>query len=280
MSGATDEPEDSDGPGDPSYEKPTDLVALRELLDRCNAWLEEHDRRLLIGLDEYEEFDRKIGEGVFTVDLLGAFRSSIQAHRRITWIYTGSHEIDELTNAVWPSFLVSTRTVEVKLFSPQETHTLLTDPVSHAKQWRGVEENRPRFPVEFWGTDREGVGGIERIYRETIGWPHLVQALAETCSRLVIDAETDRISPDLLERAIEQAVDDHTNVLSLLVRYESELPGEYDYLLGFRQNETQPPPSDPALHRSLRRRMMVEETEDGQWRMKVPLMRRWLIARG
>ena len=62
---------------------------------------------------------------------------------------------------------------------------------------------------------------------------------------------------------------------------ESVLPGEWEYLSAFRKQETQPPPEDDAITRSLRRRLLVsEEGEGGLWRLRVPLMRRWLLKRG
>jgi hypothetical protein len=76
-----------------------DLADLFGSLSACNQLLEKEDRRLLLSVDEYENIDKKIGEGVFSEDLLATFRESIQSHRRITWIFAGSHEITELVNA-------------------------------------------------------------------------------------------------------------------------------------------------------------------------------------
>ena len=53
----------------------------------------------MIGIDEYEQIDTKIGEGVFPKDLLATIRESIQQHRQIIWLFAGSHEIAELTHA-------------------------------------------------------------------------------------------------------------------------------------------------------------------------------------
>ena len=65
------------------------------------------------------------------------------------------------------------------------------------------------------------------------------------------------------------------------MRRESRLPGEWEYLSAFRKQETQPPPQDEAMARSLRRRLLVaEEGDAGPWRLRVPLMLRWLIKRG
>ena len=59
---------------------------------------------------------------------------------------------------------------------------------------------------------------------------------------------------------------------------ESRLPGEWDHLRGFLRRDTQPPPSDESPSRSLRRRLLVID-EGGAWRLRVPLMPRWLRQR-
>jgi hypothetical protein len=64
-----------------------------------------------------------------------------------------------------------------------------------------------------------------------------------------------------------------------LMRPDEAAPAEWDYLRGFREQETQAPPPDDEVRRALRRRLLV--TEDGEaWRLRVPLMRRWLRQRG
>ena len=83
----------------------------------------------------------------------------------------------------------------------------------------------------------------------------------------------------LPERALDRAVVRGHTVLHQLMRGESTLPGEWDYLAAFRSRSTQPPPVDEAVVRSLRRRLLVAE-DDGEWRLRVPLMERWLRQRG
>jgi hypothetical protein len=55
--------------------------------------LEKADRRLILALDEFENIDSKIGEGVFSADLLATIRESIQSHRRLIWLSAGSHPL-------------------------------------------------------------------------------------------------------------------------------------------------------------------------------------------
>jgi AAA domain len=250
------------------------LTAMFDELARANAQLADQKRRLLLAIDEYESIDEKIGSGVFTLDLLATLRESIQAHRRITWIFAGSHDIGELKHATWSSYLVSARTIEMPLFSEAETRLLLTEPMSRSPLWSSEEDKRPRFPAGFWGD-----GGVERIHREAGGWPHLVQLLAETTVDLVNESGAREADAALLERASARAIVRGDTVLRQLLERECTVPGEWDYIAGFRRNDAQPPPVDEAVYRSLRRRLLVVE-KNGLWRLQVPLMQRWLRERG
>ena len=251
-----------------------DLLQLFSSLEEANDKLEAADRRLLLSIDEYENLDRKIGEGVFPEDLLATLRESSQTHRRITWIFAGSHEITELPNARWASYLVSARTVEVKPFTAAETRLLLTEPLKYSKLWPKDDPTRPRFTPGFWGE-----GGIERIHAETGGWPHLVQLVAETVVDLLNDDQRSSADAEILERALDKAIVRGHTVLYELMRGESTLPGEWDYLAAFRHRSIQRPPDDQTVDRSLRRRLLVAE-DGGEWQLRVPLMERWLRQRG
>jgi len=254
-------------------ERPADLKGLERFLEGAQNRLDAEDRRLLLAIDEYENLDSKIGEGALSEDLLAVIRESIQTHRRLIWAFAGSHGIDELVHAPWTSYLVSARTIEVTAFEPAETRLLLTEPLKHSSLWRASGAEPPRFEPGFWGE-----GGIERIHAEAGGWPHLVQLVAETVVDLVNDAGGASVDSALLERALDRAVVRGNNVFLELLERESRLSGEWDYLREFRRAETQPVPADEALERSLRRRRLVVE-EDGRYRLRVPIMARWLRQR-
>jgi len=136
-------------------------------------------RRLLLALDEYEMLDAKLREGVFTQDLLATLRESIQSHRRIIWAFSGNTDITELAGADWTSYLISVRTLAVPLFTPEETHLLLTQPLKHSALREDAKAKSALFWREFWGE-----AGIARIHAESGGWPYFVQLIAETAVRL------------------------------------------------------------------------------------------------
>jgi hypothetical protein len=130
------------------------------------------------------------------------------------------------------------------------------------------------MPPEFWGD-----GGIERIHTEAGSWPHLVQLIAETTVDLLNDESTRQVDATLFERVLDRSIVRGHNVIYELMRRESTIPGEWEYLSAFRIRAMQPPPDDETLQRSLCRRLLVVE-ENGDWRLRVPLMGRWLRERG
>ena len=146
----------------------------------------------------------------------------------------------------------------------------------YSSLWRDDDPSHPRpgFRSGFWGE-----GGIERVHTEAGGWPHLVQLIAETIVDILNDEAGKQVTSSLLERALDQAIVSGQNVLHELLYRESGLPGKWEYLSKFRVRETQPQPDDEAIVRSLRRRLLVEE-ESSEWRLRVPLMSRWLRKRG
>lgn len=225
------------------FAEPADLPNLMRFLAWCDGELGHNKGRLILAIDEYEMIDTKIGAGVFGPDLLATLRESIQTHRNVTWVLAGSHEIAELKNAEWASYLVSARTVEVLPFTPAETRQLLTDPVRHSGLWRDASK-RPRLPVEFWGEGR-----IEQIHADACGWPHLVQLLAETAVDLVNAKGTAAVSDELYQRVRERAIVRGDTVLRQLVEGECMLPGEWEYLSRFRRVEGQPP-DDERVYRA------------------------------
>lgn len=198
----------------------------------------------------------------------------MQDHRRIFWILAGSRSPAELAGAPWTSYLVSANELVVPLFSLEETRELLTEPMKYSTLYKDPAK-RPRFEPSFWGER-----GIEKLHEEAGGWPHLVQLLAQNAVQLVNQEGRSGLDAELFEKVCGKAVDQGNIVLTELLDKESQIDGEYDYLRQFRRNEEQDPPTDLAIDRSLRRRWLVTETPEGKYRLRVPLMRRWLQARG
>ena len=249
-----------------------DLDGLYRRLSHANEFLKSNDSRLAVALDEFENIDRKIGEGVFPLDLLSTFRESIQNHRRLIWAFVGSHHITELIYAEWPSYLVSAQTIEIPPFSLAETLLLLTDPLKESPLYKD-DARRPRFDPGFWGE-----GGIKWIHDQTAGWPHLVQLLASTAVDLANESVADRLDQKMLEEAGKRSLVLGDTVLRQLINGETKSSQEAMYIARFRREKTQPAPENDAVLTLLRHRQIITE-EAGAWRLKVPLMQQWLESR-
>jgi len=257
-------------PDEPLGDRPTDLPTFIHFLSMCNECLAHNDKRLLVALDEYRMLDDKLGVGVLTEDLLATLRESIQTHRQLIWMFAGSDHITQLRHAPWTSYLISVRTIEVPMFSPEETRLLLTEPMKYSTLWKPDDPARPCFAADFWGAD-----GIARIHSESGGWPALVQSLAGALVDATNEAGGRPIDGAMFEQALERVLVREGNLFHELLVNECQEPGEWDYLRAFARSETQPPPGDEAVSRSLRRRLIVAE-DAGSWRVRVSLMARWL----
>jgi hypothetical protein len=252
---------------------PATLVELGTVLTTLNDRLGDEGRLLLIGLDEYEYLDAMLAEQALPQGLPALFRTSIQEHRNLIWVFAGSHQVRELKNATWPSALISVRTIEIDRFTAEETDTLLTHPLEHSKLWPAGSPDRPTFEPEFWGPD-----GIQRLRDMADGWPHLVILLAEICVNLVNQRNAEYVTDELFEAAVQKAVVQGDNVMIQLLQNESQLPGEWDFLLGFKNQKTQPLPESAAIVSSLQRRSLIQ-IEDDHVLLRVPLMQLWMEKR-
>jgi hypothetical protein len=77
-----------------------------------------------------------------------------------------------------------------------------------------------------------------------------------------------QVTSSLTERALDRAIVSGHNVLYELLRRESALPGEWEYLSKFRIRETQPPPNDETIAQSL---TSPVAGQGGGWPMAVKL---------
>ena len=107
----------------------------------------------------------------------------------------------------------------------------------------------------------------------------MLQLIAETLVDFLNNEGASAVTPDLMERALDETSVGGQNVLNQLMRGECSVSGEWEYLSAFRRVEEQNAPRVEAIRESLLRRQLVLATGDG-WRLRVPLMARWLRLRG
>ncbi len=259
----------------------TDLATFSTALRRLQSHLETTARRVFISLDEYELMDERIAAGAMSVRLLAALRDAIQSHRRIRWLFSGVHHFSELPGAEWSSYLTAFRQVNVRPFSMPETHQLLTEPMRHAQAFGDRTPAMAGFFLEtgFWP---EPI--IARIQHETQGWPALVQGVAKQVITLCNRAKVLRPTDEILEGALDAVLDSMATTFQQLLLFSGSLQDTEkragEYLRGFRTADTLPLPTDGDIRRLLERHELMTATETGEWRLRVPLMLRWMRKRG
>ncbi len=242
-----------------------DLSEFYNYLKWCNVELGKQNKKLIIMVDEFEMIDRKIGEKVFEIGLLDTFRESIQNHRNITWMFVGCNYINRLKNAEWSSYFISLQSIYVNMFTFEETITLLTEPLKNSSL-----KEVGYFDPSIWERHI-----LEKIYAETAGWPHLVQLVAEICITNLNESDSGYINEIILENSFNEAIDKGRNVFNQLLKNESGISGEWEYLNSFSKNEFQKIPDDMDIRESIKTRELIKEAE-GMWSIKVPLMKRYL----
>lgn len=272
------------------FDTPADLPALAAFLRKVNDALENADRRLLSGLDEYEVLDEKIGKGAIAEDVLALMRDAIQQHRRIRWLVSGVHHFGDLTRARWSSYLTAFQTVEVRPFSPEETHQLLTDPLRHAAAFSGRTPPDADFFRDFWHA-----GAVERIYHESQGWPALAQGIAREVVRICHRTQSLKSTPEILEKALDDVLESMSGTLTeLMLQGVPDPPdGEPDSEAraleraagawlrnSFRTADEALAPADDRIRKLLTRHELIADPHASDWKLRVPLMLRWLKKRG
>jgi hypothetical protein len=86
------------------------------------------------------------------------------------------------------------------------------------------------------------------------------------------------VTDELFEEVRKAAVISGDSVMIQLLKNESTTPGEWDYLLRFRNSDILPLPDNDAIRKSLLRRLLVT-ISDNQVRLRVPLMHQWIRER-
>ncbi len=142
------------------------------------------------------------------------------------------------------------------------------------EKWKKDDPKRPGLRRSFGA--KMAFNGFDN---QAGSWPHLVQLIAETIVDLVNDSDKTQADDTIFEQALNQSIVKGHNVLYELMHGECKLSGEWEYLAAFRRKASQPIPDNEALYRSLKRRLLVVE-ENSEFRLRVPLMERWLKERG
>jgi len=132
------------------------LVFRRQFLPQVAEALGE--RRLLLLFDEFEVLEERIRDGELSPRILPYLRSLIQHERWVSFIFAGTHRLDELTRDYWSVLFNLAIYLDVGYLSAEEVGELLVGPVD------GYFDIDPL--------------ALEKIHQVSGGHPHFTQLLA------------------------------------------------------------------------------------------------------
>jgi AAA+ ATPase superfamily predicted ATPase len=87
-------------------------------------------RRVVVMFDEFELIEDKIVEGKLDANLLGYFRSLVQHRDGLTFIFTGTHRLEEMSHDYWSILFNIALYRRVSFLTPADAVRLIRQPVA------------------------------------------------------------------------------------------------------------------------------------------------------
>jgi outer membrane protein assembly factor BamB len=102
-------------------------LAFGVFLDEVETQLNGH--KLILLIDEFEVLEEQIKKGRLEPELLEYLRSIMQHHHSINFLLSGTHKLEQLTQANWSVFFNIARQFRLSRLSPQGAEDLIKKPV-------------------------------------------------------------------------------------------------------------------------------------------------------
>lgn len=229
------------------------------------------ERRLLVMFDEFEVIEERIRSGGLRPQILPFLRSLVQHEQKVSFMFAGTHRLDELTGDYWSALFNLAVYLDVGHLRRRHVEKLFTEPTA--------------------GTFDVDPLALEKVYQVTGGHPHFSQLLAR---ELVEYRNRERLSY-VTVRDVNVVADSLVAKSQVhLTRLWDQMPrGERLLLLAVKDlldreglattkaahrylSEQGIEPEDlPAAARRLERQEMLADNA-GQLTYRMDLLRRWL----
>jgi len=218
-------------------------------------------RRVALLLDEFEWLQEKVDEEMISRDIFGYLASTIKLRPQLFLVFAGLHSLEQMRREYWTAFLYGNSVaVPVSYMSQAEAERLLS-----------------MLQVETPTDVRD------QIYQATGCQPYLLQVV---CYRLVEYLNAEEPPP---ARVSASDVDTVINLImnkgeadyyfdDYVWRYSTLVEREALVALARPGSQEEPPLQEEAL-RSLERREILTQRQDGTWRYRVELVRRWVAQK-
>ena len=238
-------------------------------------------KALLLLFDEYELIEAKIDGGVLRPDLITFFASLLEAHPRLSSIFTGSRHLEQRNPTYWYTLIGKSLYRRISFLSERDALRLITEPVKELVVYpRGIPE---------------------RIVRLTAGQPfytqvvcqNLVDRLNEVQRNRVRQGDVKAVAQELADNPLPQMLYfwdglkiEQRSVLSLLgeVLENSSRYASAEMLVNFAQEqkldlEIEAPEFERVLDELFLREILERERAgEGryEYRFRVDLFRLWV----
>ena len=238
-------------------------------------------RGLVLLFDEYELIETKIDDGTLRPDIITFFASLLEAHPRLSFIFTGSQHLEGRKIPYWRVLIGKSMYRRISFLAERDALSLITEPLA----------DRVKYPA----------GVPERIIRLTAGQPFYTQVVCQNLIDRLNEMERDRVRQDDVDAVAQELADNplpqmiyfwdgleqnQRNALSLLGELLVD-PNRYasaQTLLSFVQEENLDPELDlSALERTLSDLFtdeILERERAGEgkyeYRFRADLFRLWI----
>jgi ligand-binding sensor domain-containing protein len=167
-------------------------------------------KALLLLLDEYELIEAKIDDGVLRPDLITFFASLLEAHPRLSFIFTGSRHLEQRNVAYWRVLIGKSLYRHISFLSQRDALRLITKPVT----------DRVIYPR----------GIPERIVRLTAGQPFYTQVACQNMMDRLNEVQRNRVRQEDVDAVAQELAD---NPLPQMIYFWDGLESEQQTALSF-----------------------------------------------
>jgi AAA+ ATPase superfamily predicted ATPase len=144
-------------------------------------------KALLLLLDEYELIEAKIDDGTLRTDLITFFASLLEAHPRLSFIFTGSRHLEQRNVAYWRVLIGKSLYRRISFLSERDALRLITEPVA----------DRVVYPR----------GIPERIIRLTGGQPFYTQVVCQNMMDRLNEVQRNRVRQEDVDAVAQELAD-------------------------------------------------------------------------
>ena len=144
-------------------------------------------RGLLLLFDEYELIESKIDDGVLRPDIVTFFAGLLEAHPRLSFIFTGSRHLEQRNISYWRVLIGKSLYRHISFLSERDALRLITEPVA----------DRVIYPR----------GIPERIVRLTAGQPFYTQVVCQNMMDRLNEVERNRVRQEDVDAVAQELAD-------------------------------------------------------------------------